>query len=209
LKFAIPCIAAAVTLAPAFAQRDNDPDRAVKGGTLAAGWSVRPDRGTAAQIGMGESGGVYHFAMGPAGTFWRPDWTKAGDFQFSARLTQTKAPTHPISYGLIIGGKDLDTPNQTYTYFLVRNQGEFFISNTEGASRPKIVDWTPNAAIVKQGADGRQTNTLGIRVQGDNAIFMINGTEMTRVPKSKIHTDGLIGFRIGHNLDVDVDQVSK
>jgi hypothetical protein len=209
LKIAVPCIAAAVTLAPAFAQRDNDPDRAVKGGTLAQGWSVRPDRGTAAQIGMSEAGGVYHFAMGPAGTFWRPDWTKSGNFQFSARLTQTKAPTHPISYGLIIGGKDLDTPNQTYTYFLVRNQGEYFISNTEGSSRPKIVDWTANPAIVKQGTDGRQTNTLGIRVQGDNAIFLVNGKEMTSVPKSKIHTDGLIGFRIGHNLDVDVDQVSK
>ena len=40
-------------------------------------------------------------------------------------------------------------------------------------------------------------------------IFMVNGTEVTRLPKSKLHTDGLFGFRIGHNLDVDVDQVSR
>jgi hypothetical protein len=110
----------------------------------------------------------------------------------------------------MIGGSDLGGPNQTYSYFLVRNQGEFFIANKEGNARPTtVVEWTPNDAIAKQGADGRQTNTLGIQVQGDNVIFMVNGKEVTRLPKSKVHTDGMYGFRIGHNLDVDVDQVSR
>jgi hypothetical protein len=72
-----------------------------------------------------------------------------------------------------------------------------------------VVTWTLNPAIVKQGADGRQTNTLGIQVQGDNVIFVVNGAEVTRVPKSKLHVDGMYGFRIGHNLDVDVDQVKR
>jgi hypothetical protein len=46
-------------------------------------------------------------------------------------------------------------------------------------------------------------------VQGDNVIFTVNGTEMTRLPKSKVHADGLYGFRIGHNLDVDLDQMKR
>ena len=189
---------------------DNDPDRAVKGGgSLPEGWNVRPDRGTADQIKLTITGDVYHFAMGPAGTFYRSAGTKSGNYQFSARLTQTKAPTHPISYGLMIGGSDLAGPNQTYTYFLVRNQGEYYVANREGDKRPvAVVTWTANPAIVKEGADGRQTNTLGIRVQGDDVIFTVNGTEVTKLSKSKLHTDGMYGFRIGHNLDVDVDQVS-
>jgi hypothetical protein len=110
----------------------------------------------------------------------------------------------------MIGGSDLAGPNQTYSYFLVRNQGEYFVANREGDAKPKtVVAWTPNPAIVKQGEDGRQTNTLGIETQGDNVIFSINGKEMTRLPKSKLHTDGLYGFRIGHNLDVDVDQIMR
>ncbi len=189
---------------------DNDPDRAVKGGGLPSGWSVRPDRGTADQINVTLTGDVYHFAMGPAGTFYRSDWTKSGNFLFSARLTQTKAPTHPISYGIMIGGSDLAGSMQTYTYFLVRNQGEYYIANREGDKRPSAVaTWTANPAIVRQGSDGRQTNTLGIQVQGDDVIFSINGTEVTRLAKSKLHTDGMYGFRIGHNLDVDVDQVGR
>jgi hypothetical protein len=190
---------------------DNDPDRAVAGnGKFPAGWSVRPDRGAADQLQFSQTGDVYHFTMGSAGTFYNSAWTKSGDYQFSARLTQKAAPSHPISYGLMIGGSNLAGDTQTYSYFLVRNQGEYFIANREGNARPiTVVNWTANPAIVKQGADGRQTNTLGIQVQGDNVIFTVNGTEMTRLPKSKIHADGLYGFRIGHNLDVDVDQVKR
>jgi len=197
---------------PAAAQGgDNDPDRVVAGkGKFPAGWSVRPDRGTADQLQFGQTGDMYHFTMGSAGTFYNNAWTKTGDYQFSARLTQKAAPSHPISYGLMTGGSNLAGDTQTYSYFLVRNQGEFFIANREGNARPTtVVNWTANPAIVKQGADGRQTNTLGIQVQGDNVIFTVNGTEMTRLPKSKVHTDGLYGFRIGHNLDVDVDQVKR
>jgi hypothetical protein len=205
----LPIALIALAAFPANAQ--SDPDRAVAGnGKFPAGWNVRPDRGTADQVNFAQAGDVFHFTMGSAGTFYKADWTKTGDQKLSARLTQTKAPSHPISYGLMFGGSDLGGANQTYSYFLVRNQGEFFIANKEGSARPTtVVEWTPNAAIVKQGADGRQTNTLGIQVQGDNAIFMVNGKEVTRLPKSKVHTDGMYGFRIGHNLDVDVDQVSR
>src|SRR5690242_13410337 len=110
-----------------FAQ-DNDPDRKVAGGNLPAGWSVKPDRGSPAQVKFSISGDVYQFSMGSAATFYRADWTKSGDYTFSARLTQKQRPSHPISYGVVIGGKDMGS-NPTYTYFLVRNEGDFFISN--------------------------------------------------------------------------------
>jgi hypothetical protein len=122
---------------------------------------VRPDRGTADQIDFTLAGGVHHFAMGPAGTFYRTDWTKSGNYQFSARLAQTRAPSHPISYGLMFGGSDLGGPNPTYSYFLVRNLGEYFIANREGERTwfsPRIfsiklplsvVNWTAHPAIVK------------------------------------------------------------
>ncbi len=75
------------------ARADNDPDRAVKGGAFPAGWNVRPDRGTPDQLKFSIAGNVYRFNMGSAGTFYRSDWTKTGDFKFSARLTQEK-PRH-------------------------------------------------------------------------------------------------------------------
>lgn len=200
---------------------DDDPDRPIKGGKFPAAWSVKPDRGTADQISYVLADDVYHFAMGPAGTFYSSNWTKSGDFQFSARLTQKLAPSHPTSYGLMIGGSDLGSPNETYSYFLVRNTGEYYIANREGDRTwfsPRIyseklpltvVGWTANPAIARQAADGRQTNTLGIQVTHNEVVFKINGTEVTRLPQGKLHTAGMYGFRIGHNLDVDVDQVGR
>ena len=188
---------------------DNDPDRAVKGSTFPAGWNVRPDRGTASQINFTESGGVYKFVMGPAGTFYNNSWTKSGNYKYSARVAQAKAPSHPTSYGIMVGGSNLNTDMPTYTYFLTRNSGDFYIANWEGARPTAVVNWTTHASINKQAADGKQSNTLGVEVQGDNVIFTVNGTEVRRVPKAQVHTDGLIGFRIGHNMDVDIDQIMR
>lgn len=205
-------LVAAVSVVPAIAQRggDNDPDRVVAaGGKFPAGWSARPDRGTPDQIVFTEAANAFHFTMGPAATFSNPAWTKSGDYKYSARVGQTKAPTHPVSYGLMIGGSNLAGDNPVYSYFLVRNQGDFFIANREGAQRPVIVDWTPNPVINKAAADGKQSNVISIQVQGAEVIFTVNGTEVTRLPKSKLHTDGLIGFRVGHNIDVQIDQVSR
>ena len=95
---------ALVATLPVVAQRggDSDPDRAVTGGKFPAGWNVRPDRGTADQVKFTATGEVYHFAMGSAGTFYRSDWTKSGNYQFSARLTQKAAPSHPINAALLL-----------------------------------------------------------------------------------------------------------
>jgi hypothetical protein len=38
---------------------------------------------------------------------------------------------------------------------------------------------------------------------------IVNGMEVTRLAKDRVHTDGLIGFRSGHNLDIDADQVNR
>ena len=194
----------------AFAQEGGkgDPDRAVAGGQFPAGWDARPDRGANTGIKFSQTGDVYHFQMGTTGTMWRNDWTKSGNYTYSARLTQVKKASHPVSYGLVIGGSNMG-PSPTYTYFLVRQSGEFYIANWEGASPKTVTGWTANPAIVKEGADGKQQNTLSVQVQGNDVIFSVNGKEVTKLMKSQVHTDGIQGFRIGHTLDIDVDQVKK
>ncbi|MEO5924617.1 MAG: hypothetical protein ABIR70_12400 [Bryobacteraceae bacterium] len=187
---------------------DNDPDRVITGGGLPAGWVARPDRGSADQEKVTESGGVLHFVMGAASIFHN-NVAKTGDYKYSARVTQVKAPSHATSYGIMVGGKDLAGAGQTYTYFLVRGAGEYFISNREGAATATQVNWTADPAVVKQGADGKQANVLGVEVKGADVIFTVNGKEVKKLPKAGLHTDGIVGVRIGHNFDVDVDQISK
>jgi hypothetical protein len=210
LRLSLAALASTAVFAQGPKGGDNDPDRAVTGGKFPTGWSVRPDRGTPDQINFTEAGGVMSFVMGPAGTFYNPAWTKSGNFKYSVRLSQTKAPSHPTSYGISFGGKDLAGAMQTYSYFLVRQSGQFYIANRDGDARPTaVMPWTDNAAINKQDAAGKQVNTLGLEVAGNDVIFSINGKEVARQPKSALHVDGLIGLRIGHNMDIQADQASK
>jgi hypothetical protein len=182
-------------------------------GNLPDGWSVRADSGTGADNKLVMEGSTYHFTMGAPpsnnGTFYNPSWTAKGNHTFTATLTQNAKATHPTSYGLVIGGANMGADNQTYTYFLVRQAGEFYIANWNGAKPTAVVPWTANKAIKPEGADGKQTNTLSVQVMGANAIFSINGTEVNRQPVSAIHVDGLFGFRIGHRLDISVTNVTK
>jgi hypothetical protein len=179
-------------------------------GTLPAGWSARVDRDQPLdQLSFTAMGEGFHAVTGPAAVLYNPDWTRRGDYQASARFTQTRAPRHPEAYGLVIGGNDLAGADQAYSYFLVRGTGEFFIATRKGAERVKVVDWTPHAAIRKQDAQGVQVNVLGAEARGDQVIFTVNGTEVARRPRAEVLADGVFGFRVNHNLDVMIDQVLR
>lgn len=182
-------------------------------GNLPDGWSVRADSGTGADNKLTMEGSGFHFVTGgpPSnnGTYFNPAWTATGNHTFSATLTQNVKATHPDAYGLMIGGSDLDGPNQTYTYFEVRQAGEFYIATRKGSMVTPVVPWTKNAAIKAQGADGMQSNNLSIQVNGANVIFSINGTEVSRQPTSAVQVNGMFGFRICHRLDISVTDVKK
>jgi hypothetical protein len=64
----------------------------------------------------------------------------------------------------------------------------------------------PHAAIRKPGADGRSTNNLEVRV-GNDIQYVVNNTVVHTTPKSGATavTDGIVGVRINHVLDVHVD----
>ena len=179
---------------------------------LPAGWSVRADSGTGEEDKMMMmDGGAYHFMMGGApsnnGTFYNPAWTSTGDHTFTATFTQNAKATHPTSYGIMFGGQNLDAATQMYSYFLVRQAGEFYIANRDAADVATISPWTANAAIMPEDANGMQTNTLSVQIAGDEVVFSVNGTEVKRLPASDLHVNGMYGFRIGHRLDVTVTDV--
>lgn len=182
-------------------------------GNLAEGWSVRADSGTGQDNKLTVEGGVYHFMMGgpPSnnGTFYNPAWTATGNHTFTATFSQNARATHPTSYGLMFGGSNLGAENQMYSYFLVRQAGQFYIASRNSASVTAVVPWTSNPAIHPEGSDGKQTNTLSVQLSGDNVIFSVNGTEVNRQKASALHVSGLYGFRIGHRLDVSVTNVMK
>lgn len=207
MRTAIFSLAAVLAAAPAAAQQPATPADSSR---LPAGWSVRVDRDRPADdVVFTTMGDGFHATTGPAAVFYNPGWTRSGDYQAAARFTQTRAPAHPEAYGIVIGGSDLDAPDQAYSYFLVRGTGEYFIATRTGAERAVVVPWTAHDAIAPQDEQGRQVNLLGVRVDGDEVVFTANGREVARRPAREVRTDGLFGFRVNHLLDVHIDRVSR
>jgi hypothetical protein len=195
--FTLAAAIAALTLSTAAAQAK-----------LPGGWQMRTDDGGTEPKGVQfmTMGTGVHVMSGPAAIFYRPDMTKSGSYQVQATFNQMEPAEHPEGYGLIIGGSNLSSATQKYTYFLVRQDGQFLIKRRAGDTTPTVKDWTANGAVKKTDATTKGVNTLAIAVAPDKVRFLVNGTEVAAAPASQIDTSGIVGLRINHNLNVHVDQ---
>jgi len=199
-------VAAALPLAGQPHQPDHD--KAIAGGgTLPAGWKGRLDGGGASMAGvkMTPMGGGVHIMSGPAGIYYRPADRQTGEFAASATFTQMERAEHPEAYGIFIGGANLESANQKYTYFLVRQDGKFLVKRRSGSETPTITDWADSTAIRKPDASGKMSNTLAVEVGRDKVRFLVNGTEVTSAETSKVDAAGIAGLRVNHNLNVHVE----
>jgi hypothetical protein len=188
-------------------QHGADMDKMMSGGSLPAGWSVRLDSGGTKPEGVTVTpmGGGIHFKTGPAGIYYRSVDTKSGSYEVHASFNQVEPSAHPEAYGLVVGGADLAGAAQKYTYFLVRQDGQFMISRRAGEKVTAVVPWTTNASVKKTDASTKGTNMLSIVVAPDKTRFLVNGTEVSAQPTTGVDASGIAGLRINHNLNVHVD----
>ena len=179
-----------------------------------SGWKVHVDRSQNAQdpddrkdITFMSMGKGFHVSGGPAGTFWHPSNSAAGDFTAKGTFTLVKPSNHTNYYGLVFAGNGLEGPTQTYTYFMVAQDGTFLIKQRNGEQTSDVQRATKNAAIKVPDNTGRSVNNLEVRVAGDTISYVVNGTVVHTTPKSgaTAKTDGVVGFRVNHVTEVMVD----
>ena len=211
----------AMSAAAVGAQSTNsDPDKiAADGGVRVPGWTGRIDPRPASQgrkltdtkfVSM--ASGI-HVTAGPAAIYWNPENTPSGNYSVTATFNQTKASTHPEGYGLMAGGRDLEKPNQSYIYFLVRQDGKYLINHrADDSTVHKIIDWTANPAIKAIDESGKASNTLSIETDASQVTFLVNGTKVHALSRAVVDggnghsgTAGVVGIRVNHNLDVHID----
>lgn len=189
----------------------HDPDRAVAGGgTLPAGWHARTERNAPMDnVKFTSMGAGFHATLGPAAIFWRDADVASGDYHVVATFARTKAPAHAEAYGLFIGGKNLGDSTQSYTYLIVRASGEFSIWHREGyANRPTaIVPWTASDAPAKADSAGKAQDELGVQSGGGKVTFFINGKQVHVADASAVNPNGVVGYRVNHNLDVNLGAI--
>jgi hypothetical protein len=179
-----------------------------------AGWQVRIDKSTNAsdpddvpEIKVATVGKGFRVTGGPAGTFWHPSSVGKGNYTARATFNLMKPSGHTNYYGLVFGGADLAGANQRYVYFLVAQNGMFIIRQRTGETVQDVSKAMPHMAIRQPGANGMSSNTLEVRVGPMQIEYVVNGQVVHTTPKSgpTAQADGIVGVRINHLLDVQVD----
>jgi hypothetical protein len=192
---------------PAAAHANHDPDHHGAGG-LAEGWSARLDKGgEISGVNVATMGSGVHVTTGPHAIFWRATDRVNGPFHTLATFARAKAPAHPESYGMFYGGTALDGEGQKYTYFLVRGDGKFLIRERNGAETRNVTSgWTAHEAIGKADENGKVSDKLEIDASKPGTVrFLVNGKVVHEMAADANATNGLVGLRVNHNLDLHVD----
>lgn len=215
-------LALLVALAPALAAQDAD--RSVQdGGIKVAGWKGRIDRRPLQQgktindSRFVAEGRGFRVSVGPAGIFYNPASTLAGDYEVMGTFKEHKmAAQHPHSYGIFIGGQGLESESETLMYCIVYGTGTYAIKTFRGATVSTLVNTTAHPAIRKADANGEATNTVGWRVKGGQASCVVNNQVVKTLDKADFvaadklsSTDGIWGIRASHNVELSVTGLMK
>jgi hypothetical protein len=207
-------------------QQAADASKKIEGGGIsAAGWMGIVDKSgengalTINDAKFAKMGNGYHVTTGPAATYYNPANKASGDYTIKAKFTEPKFQglnNHPHPYGIMIGGNDLGTDQQTMLYCSAYGNGNFLVRGfAPGTARGtfQLAGRTPNAAVNKAAAVGEAvTNEVAVSVKGDKVECAINGTVVGSYNKADVvgagklkSTDGVYGIRIGHNAEAHVE----
>lgn len=177
------------------------------------GWQVRFDDPGASEADLEmfvEMPPGWHVTTGPAGIFWSPENTATGDFRAEMEVFLFDPQGRREAFGMFVGGQDLEGTGQEYTYFLLRDGGQFIIKRREGSEAPTVRPWTGDEAIVgyaDRGDAATAKNVLAIEADGDTVRFVVNGAEVASLPRDEVPVDGIYGFRVNHALNVHVSRL--
>ena len=165
------------------------------------------ERSDPSQFQVSEADGSVRILTGPAGIAFRPgEQVLRGDFRVEATFVQYGAPVgYREAYGIFIGGRDLESPDQEYTYLLVRPTGDYLIKRRVADVLETFVDWTAHEAVGRVAAEGDEPeNTLSVEVVRGETRFRINGTVVHTMASSETRPYGVAGLRVNHRLDLRV-----
>lgn len=209
MRWTRAALAALLVAGPLAAQGEQDADRMVEsGGTLAEGWMGRTDRGQDFEnVRFAEEGGVLDISVGPGLILYRPGDRASGAYTVSGTFQQVSAKGHAHGVGLIVGGDDLQGPDQVYTYFLVRSDGNFLVKTRTGSETAYLTRWTESAAVRQEDESGNATNVISVEVGAEDVVFKLNGQEVHRAKTADLYTDGIWGVRLNHNLDMRISDL--
>ena len=114
--------------------------------------------------------------------------------------------TGSAGFGVFVGGRDLEG-KPSYVAFVIRRDGSAAIESVEAGRLTALHPWTKASAIVAGGETGDVKNLLRVEAEASIVTFLVNGQKVAEVPRDGTRFDGLIGLRVGADLNLHVSNL--
>lgn len=187
---------------------------AVSGQAWPEGWQVRTDQANAdpSAIAFTEMPPGHHVTTGPAAIFWRPGDEAGGRYRLDLEAHLFDPEGRREAFGLFFGGRDLAGDAQRYTYFLIRDGGEFLVKVRDGRETSTLVEWTAHPSILsfsdREEGGASVLNHLAVEADDAEIRFYVNDVEVTSVTRRPGTMEGIAGLRVNHNLNLHISRLS-
>jgi hypothetical protein len=221
-------VAALMLILPLGALHGQEAARAVAGGGISVpGWMGKIDASEASKgqvlenSKLAQMGDGLQVTTGPAVVYWNPANTATGDYTVKATFNEPKYMSlndHPHPYGIVIGGNDMGTDQQSYLYCAAYGNGNFIVRGFgPEAFQVNGRRGEANEAVNKAAGAGQPvTQEIAVSVKGDKVECAINGTVVGSYNKADVvgagklkSTDGVYGIRFAHNTEAMVTGLTK
>jgi hypothetical protein len=213
----------AIALVPQIAvSQAMETSRSVAGGGISVpGWAGKIDANEEknGQVlnnsKLAKEGNDLHVVTGPAVAYWNPANTASGNYTVMATFKEPKymsLNSHPHPYGIMIGGNDLGTADQSYMYCAAYGNGNFIVRGFGPAPFQLNGRGAPAPSVNKAAGVGEPVQqTIAVSVKGDKVECSINGAVVGSYDKASVvgpgklkSTDGVYGIRFAHNTEAVV-----
>jgi len=174
------------------------------------GWKVRFDQDGATESDLEMFVSMppgWHVTSGPAAIYWHPEESASGNYRVEMEVYLFDPGARREGFGLLFGGRNLENGDQRYSYFLIRNGGEFIVKKREGAEAPTVQPWTRHEAILSyadRGSDASVRNVLVVEVDSRRVRLSVNGDTVWEGARDELDVEGAFGFRVNHGLNLHV-----
>jgi hypothetical protein len=145
----------------------------------------------------------WHITTRPGVLLFEPSHSSRGRFVVESESFLFPGKSNS-GFGVFVGGKELEgTPS--YVAFVVRRDGSAAIEAVDAGRTTALHAWTKSSAVVTAGMDGGEIKNL-LRVEAEASIvtFLVNGQKVAEVPRDGTRFDGLVGLRVGGDLNLHV-----
>lgn len=144
----------------------------------------------------------WHITSRPGAILFEPAHSSRGRFVLESESFLFPG-TGTGGFGVFVGGSELEVKPR-YVAFLIRRDGSAAIESVEAGRVTPLHPWTKSAAVLPGSSTGDVKNVLRVEAEASIVTFLVNGQKVADVPRTDGRFDGVIGLRVGENLNLHV-----